>query len=203
MVAHMKILGLTGGIGSGKSTVAAWFERQGIPVLDADQMAREVLTSQAVRDMFGAEFLEGSEINRKKLGELVFSNSAERAKLEALTHPLIAQKLQDKLAELEKAGHDLVIYEAALIFEKNIQSRFDVTLLVTAPESMRLDRLLKHGDLTREEAIKRMKAQMPEAEKAKLAALVVDNSGRLEDLEARLQVILAQLMPNHAIGVPL
>lgn len=192
MVPHMKILGLTGGIGSGKSTVAAWFAGQGVPVLDADQMAREVLTPQAVRDLFGPEFLEGSAINRKKLGELVFANPAERAKLEALTHPLIAQKLQEELAKLEQAGHDLVVYEAALIFEKNIQNRFDSTILVTAPESVRLERLLKRGDLTRDEAMKRMKAQMPEAEKTKLATIVIDNSGSLKDL--------ALLLSNRAIG---
>ena len=195
MVSHMKILGLTGGIGSGKSTVAAWFAQQGVPVLDADQMAREVLTPQAVYDLFGPEYLEGSQINRKKLGELVFSNPAERARLEAVTHPLIAQKLQEELAKLKQAGHDLVVYEAALIFEKNIQDRFDTTILVTAPESVRLERLLKRGDLTHEEAVKRMKAQMPEAEKAKLATVVIDNLGSLKDL--------AQLLANHAIGVPL
>ena len=192
MVPHMKILGLTGGIGSGKSTVAAWYSKHGVPVLDADQMAREVLTPQAVQDLFGSEYLENLQINRKKLGELVFSDPAERAKLEAFTHPLIAQKLQEELMKLEQAGHDLVVYEAALIFEKNIQNRFDRTILVMAPEFVRLDRLLKRGDLTREEAIKRMKAQMPDVEKARLATVVIDNSGSLKDL--------AQLLSNHAIG---
>jgi dephospho-CoA kinase len=188
----MKILGLTGGIGSGKSTVAAWFAQQGVPVLDADQMAREVLTPKAVLDLFGPNYLDGQSINRKKIGELIFSNPAERAKLEAFTHPLIAKKLQQELVKLEQAGHDLVVYEAALIFEKNIQNRFDSTILVIAPEPVRLDRILKRGDLTREDAIKRMQAQMPDAEKAQLATMVIDNSGSLKDL--------AQLLSNRAIG---
>ncbi len=155
-------------------------------------MAREVLTPQHVCDLFGPKFLEHGQINRTKLGEFVFSHPKERAKLEALIHPLIAQKLQEELAKLEQSGCKLVIYEAALIFEKNIPNRFDATILVTAPESIQLDRLLKRGNMTRQEAQKRIQAQMPTAEKAKLATYVVDNSGDLGDLTNSLgQIILA------------
>lgn len=179
----MKVIGLTGGIASGKSTVASYFSAQGIPVLDADQMAREVLKPEDVRDLFGPEFLENGQINRQKLGELIFADPKERAKLEALTHPLIAQKLEQELQKLEQAGHEWVIYEAALIFEKGIQNRFDATILVTAPESMQLERLLSRGHMNQEEALKRIRTQMPVVEKAKLATYLIDNSGDLQALE--------------------
>lgn len=186
----MKVIGLTGGIGSGKSTVAAYLAAQGIPVLDADKMAREVLKPEQVCDLFGPEFVENDQINRSKLGELIFGDPKERTKLEALTHPLIAQKLQEELQKLEQAGHELAIYEAALIFEKNIQDRFDAVILVTAPEAVQLDRLLKRGDLTREEAQKRIQAQMPTAQKIKLATYVIDNSGDLEALRNQTRVVI-------------
>ncbi|MEI6805271.1 MAG: dephospho-CoA kinase [Myxococcaceae bacterium] len=195
----MKIIGLTGGIASGKSSVAAWFSKQGVPVLDADQMAREVLKPESVRDLFGPEFLEQGQINRKKLGELVFSDPMKRAELEALTHPLIAKKLQEELTKLEKRGCESAIYEAALIFEKNIQSSFDATILVMASESVQLDRLLKRDNMTRNEALVRIRAQMPPAEKIKLATYVIDNSGDLESLKE--QIILARVAVNRAIGV--
>lgn len=186
----MKIIGLTGGIGSGKSTVAGCLAAQGISVLDADQMAREVLKPEQVRNLFGSEFIENGKINRSKLGELIFGDPKERAKLEALTHPLIAQKLQEELQKLEAAGCKIVIYEAALIFEKSIQNRFDAVILVTAPETVQLDRLLKRGDLTREEAQKRIQAQMPTAQKIKLATYVIDNSGDLEALRDQTRVVI-------------
>lgn len=185
----MKIFGLTGGIASGKSSVAAWFVSRGVPVLDADLMAREVLTSEQVLKLFGPEFLEHGQINRKKLGEFVFSNPDQRLKLEALTHPLIAQRLQEELVKLEQAGHKLAVYEASLIFEKKIQNQFDAVILVTAPESIQLERLSKRG-MAREEALKRIQAQMPTAGKIPLATYVVDNSGSLESLGAQLEQIV-------------
>ena len=184
----MKIIGLTGGIACGKSTVANHFKAQGIPVLDADQMAREVLKPESVRDLFGPEFVENNQINRVKLGELVFRDPEQRARLEALTHPLITQKLQDELIKLEQKGCELAIYEAALIFEKNIQSQLDLdrVILVVAPESVQLERLLKRGQLTREEALLRIRSQMSGEQKSKLATDVIDNSGDLEALKEQL-----------------
>lgn len=179
----MKVIGLTGGIASGKSTAANYFAAWGIPVLDADKMARDILKPEQVHDLFGPEFLENGQINRQKLGDFVFTNPKERSRLEALTHPLIAKKLQEELQKLEKAGHGLVIYEAALIFEKGIQSRFDGIILVTAPESVQLDRLLKRGNMTQDDALKRIHAQMTTAEKVQLTTYVVDNSGSLETLK--------------------
>ncbi|MBL4818929.1 MAG: dephospho-CoA kinase [Deltaproteobacteria bacterium] len=176
----MKLIGLTGGIGSGKSTVANWFKERGVPVLDADAMAREVLTPKMVQENFGPEFLDDGQINRAKLASYVFKNPDERVKLELLTHPLIAKKLQKELETLLEKP--LVIYEAALIFEKKLQDKFNGVMLVTAPEEIRLQRLLNRGDLSREEAQARISAQMPDDDKTPLATYVVDNSGNRESL---------------------
>ncbi|MES2503284.1 MAG: dephospho-CoA kinase [Myxococcota bacterium] len=180
----MKLIGLTGGIASGKSTVATFFAAKGIPVLDADQMAKAVLTPAMVSDTFGTEFLVNGEIDRKKLGTFVFEHPAEREKLEALTHPLIAKQLQEAMMTLENAP--LIIYEASLIFEKGLQDRFNATILVTTSDETRLSRLMKRDGLTKEEALARIGAQMPDAEKRLLATYVINNYDDLEDLKRQV-----------------
>ncbi len=187
----MKIWGLTGGIGAGKSSVAAWFKEKGVPVLDADQMAREVLTPEMVIEHFGPEFVSDGEIDRLALASHVFEDAQERQKLEALTHPLIAERLGAALETLQNAP--LVIYEAALIFEKGLESRFDAVIWVTAPQEIRIERLLKKG-LSKTDIEGRMNAQISDAEARAKASYVVDNAGTQEALRQQLSVIFDKLL---------
>lgn len=190
----MKVIGLTGGIATGKSTVASWFKSQGVPVIDADLLAREVLTAEIVQEAFGPEFIFDGQIDRKKLGDYVFSNPDQRLKLEALTHPLIAQKLQEKLEELKAAGHKLVIYEAALIFEKNLQDRFDATILVVVPELVQVERLLNRDkELSQSSALKRIRSQMPQKKKVLSATYVFDNTQTFKKSNTKLNKIYCNL----------
>ncbi|MBH2006262.1 MAG: dephospho-CoA kinase [Myxococcaceae bacterium] len=172
----MKLVGLTGGIASGKSVVAAIFRQLGVPVIDADELSREVLTPKLVVEHFGAEFAQEGQVNRKKLGTLVFANPTALRRLEDLTHPLIMQRFLDRVCELGQQGHECVIYEAALIFEKNLQNRFDAVILVSASEEVQIERLLSRElTLTRAEAWARIKLQMPNAQKKMLADHVIEN----------------------------
>lgn len=179
-------VGLTGGIACGKSTVAAFFSELGVPVVDADRIAREVVAvgteglSEVVR-AFGREVLaaDGS-LDRKKLGERVFSDPAARAKLEAITHPRIAARSAERMAELAASGAPYVLYEAALLVENGIHRALPALVVVTAPEDVQLSRLMQRDGLDEVAARARIAAQLPLSEKVSVADYVIDNGGSLD-----------------------
>jgi|YelNatPaOPRAMG01_1025707.scaffolds.fasta_scaffold06018_1 dephospho-CoA kinase len=177
-------IGLTGGIGSGKSTVARIFGEFGAVLLDADQLVRDLLrpggeAAAAVGAAFGPAVLgaDGS-VDRKALAALVFSDEPARRRLEAILHPRILARRRELLDEIlgRRGEQTVVITEAALIFEAGTRGEFDEVVLVTAPEGLRLERL-KAAGWDPEEARRRMGAQWPDSRKAPLADYVVDNGG--------------------------
>jgi dephospho-CoA kinase len=195
----MRVFGLTGNIGSGKSTVADMFREAGIPVLDADRISRELTApGGAVYPDIVKEFGQGilgpdGAVDRGKLAEIVFSDPSWRARLEQITHPAIVSSMKESLDRLAREGHPLAIVEATLIHEVGRKGVFEAVISVTCDRAVQLERLSARGGLTREQAAARLSAQMGAEEKARASDYVIDNSG---DLEAtRRQVLrLARLL---------
>ncbi len=186
----MILFGLTGGIASGKSTVAARFRTRGLAVLDADQIAREVVLpgSPALLELtarFGPEVLGADgALDRKRLGALVFADPDARRALNAIVHPRIAARTQELRAQLEAAGHDLACYEAALLVENGLAAAFQPLVVVLADPALQRIRLMQRDGLDASAAEQRLAAQAPSEAKLAVAAYVVRNDGNHDELVA-------------------
>ncbi|HVZ88541.1 MAG TPA: dephospho-CoA kinase [Polyangia bacterium] len=196
--ASLRVFGLTGGIGTGKSTVAEMFAARGVPVVDADQLAREVVApgTPGHADIAAAwpETIDASgALDRKRLGALVFADPAARARLEAILHPRISEAAATRLTALAAAGQTLALYEAALLVETGRHRDFDGLIVVTASPETQIARALSRGGLTRADAEARIRAQLPAAEKVRLATHLIDNDGPLAETKAQVDRLLVQL----------
>ena len=187
MTRRFLLVGLTGGIGTGKSMVSRLFRDLGCLIIDADLLAREVVEpGQPAYDTivaeFGREILEpDGQINRKKLGALVFGDEAKRKRLEELTHPEIRARQAGILETLAADGFDgIVIFDAALLVETGRAKNMDRLVVVTTDEATQIRRLMLRDDISSEEAARRIRSQMALSEKVKLAHYVIDNSGSPE-----------------------
>ncbi|MDA2920438.1 dephospho-CoA kinase [Desulfobacterota bacterium AH_259_B03_O07] len=184
----MKIIGLSGNIASGKTEVANYFKDLGAKLIDADQIAREIVKRgedawQEITNEFGREILNSDEtINRKKLGEIIFTHEEKREKLNKITHPKIMAKIKERIESYKKERVKVVIIEAALIAENGgLKNLLDYLIVVTADEETQISRIAKRDNLTREDALSRIHSQMPTSEKIKHATFVIDNSGSLAE----------------------
>lgn len=199
------LVGLTGGIGTGKSTVAAMLAARGAVVIDADRLAREVVepgepTLARIVEEFGPEVLgPDGRLDRKALGALVFADPARRRRLEALTHPPIRARLDARLEALARAGfRGVVVVDAPLLVESGLHRAMDRLVVVTADEATQLARLMARDGLDRAEALRRIRSQMPLAAKARLADHVIDNSGDRAATEAQVERLWAALEAEGA-----
>jgi len=188
---HPIIIGITGNIGSGKSTVAALLRSWGYPVLDLDALAARARENkeEELKRLF-PEAVVGGRLDRRALARLVFSDPERLKALEAVVHPEVRRLLMEELSRLEAP---LVFLEIPLLFEKGWEGRLHGTLLVAAPLEERVRRVMARSGLSREEVLARERAQMPEEEKRKRATWVLENTGSLEDLERALKAVLAEL----------
>jgi dephospho-CoA kinase len=188
-------VGLSGGIGSGKSTVARALARHGAVVIDADTIAREVVEPgtpglAAVVERFGPDVLEpDGRLNRPALAALVFDDAAARADLNAIVHPLVAVETARRTAAAPADA--VVVYDVPLLVEA-ARSGYDAVVIVEAPEAVRLERLTERG-MGPDDARRRMAAQASDADRRKVADVVLDNSGSPEDLEAQVESLWVQL----------
>ena len=188
-------VGLTGGIASGKSGVSRVLVRRGIPVIDADQIARELVApgSDALREIveaFGREVLapEGA-LDRSRLGAIVFPDEAKRRRLEAILHPRIRAEQDRRLQKLEGEGVPVAVVDAALMVEGGGWRRFDLLVVVDSREEDQIARLRERNGLGEGAARARVRTQIPLAEKVKFADRVVDNRGSLAELEAQAEAL--------------
>ncbi|MDF2662510.1 MAG: dephospho-CoA kinase [Paenibacillus sp.] len=186
-------IGLTGGIACGKSTVAAMLVRRGAILIDADQIAREVVLPGApalgaVAERFGESVLnEDGSLNRKALGEIVFKEEAARKDLEAILHPQIRATMKERMEEANRLTPDkLVVVDVPLLFESKLEFMFEETLLVYIPRELQLVRLMERDGISAEQAERRLAAQMPIDDKRALADAIIDNSGTLEQTERQI-----------------
>ncbi|HBG04675.1 MAG: dephospho-CoA kinase [Geobacteraceae bacterium GWC2_58_44] len=188
----MRLIGLTGGIASGKSSVALLLERLGAAVVDADRLAREVVEPgeealQRIAAAFGERVLNSDgTLNRAALGEIVFADQQARRTLEAITHPAIKRRAEERLARLREAGVETAFYVAPLLFEAGRAAGFSEIWVVYLERETQLERLMARDGLDREAALARMASQMPMEEKRRLGSRVIDNGGSREELEAQV-----------------
>jgi dephospho-CoA kinase len=194
----IKLVGLTGGIGSGKSTIAAMIREQGIPVLDADVIAREVVApgQPALADIAAAwpeVIAADGTLERKRLGDIVFADKAAQARLEAFTHPRIRERIAAQAAQLAAAGHGLAFLEAALLVESGLHRQLDGLVVVAASEDVQVARVMARDGCSRDGALRRIRAQCPLPDKVRVADYVLDNDGSLDEVRARLLEILRAL----------
>jgi dephospho-CoA kinase len=200
----MRVIGLTGGIASGKTSAAAYLEKLGAAVLDADLLAREVVEpgEPALGEIvanFGASVLQrDGSLNRAALGELVFRDPTARRILEGITHPAIRARAEQKLAQLRDAGERIVFYVSPLLIETGGAARVDEIWVVYLDRESQLARLMARDGLGREAALQRIASQMPMEQKKLLGRVVIDNRGTREELEARLQLLWREEIARSA-----
>lgn len=195
-----KLVGLTGNIGSGKSTVARLFAARGVPVIDADDLARELREpGQPAHAEIAAAWPEAvspdGRLDRKRLAAIVFGDPdpTARERLEAIMHPRIQDLSRARAAALAKAGHPLAIYEASLLIESGRDKEIDGLIVVTASAATRLARVVARDRAREEDVRARMRAQLPQEDKVRLATHVIDNDGDLAATEAQVDRVLAVL----------
>lgn len=193
------IVGLTGGIACGKSTVANMFRELGCPIVDADQVAREVVEPGTIGlkrllERFGEDVLrDDGTLDRKELGKIVFHNKKALAELNAILHPLISERMNEKKEEALKLNPPFVIMDIPLLYELNREGLVEVILVVYVPAAVQLERLIQRDQFTMEEANLRIASQMDIEEKKKRADYVIDNLGTLESTRKQVEEIYSIL----------
>jgi dephospho-CoA kinase len=204
----MRIIGLTGGIASGKSTFAAALRALGVPVLDADALARAAVAKGTpalaeIASAFGTEVLapDGS-LDRRRMGERVFADAAARARLEAVVHPRIRALFHAEVAARAAEGHPLVFYDVPLLYESRLEGEVELVVVVWAPREVQLARLVLRDGLSRQAAEARLAAQLPLDEKAARADVVVVNDGDRAALEAKAPLLMADLRRGLSRTLP-
>ncbi|WP_235995078.1 dephospho-CoA kinase [Secundilactobacillus yichangensis] len=186
------VLGLTGGIATGKSTVSELFKAYQIPVIDADEVARKVVEPgttglKQIQSTFGWQMIQpDGTLDRHALGTLVFSQPDKLAQLNAITNPLIKKAVVRKLQGYRRRKTRLVVYDAPTLFEAHAASGVNEIMVIDVPEKVQLERLMARDQLTKKEALERINAQLSLAEKAKRADVVIDNSRSVDKTKAQV-----------------
>uniref|UniRef100_A0A0P4VWC2 Dephospho-CoA kinase domain-containing protein n=1 Tax=Scylla olivacea TaxID=85551 RepID=A0A0P4VWC2_SCYOL len=200
----MFLVGLTGGIASGKSTVSTMMKEMGVPVVDADLIAREVVEPgkrawTKIRKAFGDEvFHESGEINRERLGQVVFSDMEKRRTINKITHPEIYREIQWQVLRHLCRGEQFVILDLPLLYESNKCTNYLFkTIVVTCDDELQLERLMARNTYTEKEAIARIEAQMPLEKKCKMANFVIENSGTKDSTRKQVEDIVKYLRASR------
>jgi dephospho-CoA kinase len=198
-VARTIVIGLTGGIGSGKSTVSSFLARLGAVVLSADEIGHEALkthmeTWQEVVNAFGEEILKaGGEVDRQKLGDLVFNNAEALARLNQIMHPRMYGIAEKRIEEFKQQGAEVVVLEAPLLVEANWLDLVDQVWVTAATESTAVLRLCQRSGLSEAQALARIHSQLPSEERIKYADTVIDTNGTLNEVETRVRELWGKL----------
>ncbi|OFT68447.1 dephospho-CoA kinase [Corynebacterium sp. HMSC05C01] len=195
----MKKVGLTGGIGSGKSTVARMLGKEGFPVVDADQIAREIMEPGSpvlaqVAEVFGEDLIDDTgALNRAELAKRAFSSTEQTEKLNALTHPAIRAESNRRFDEAEKAGARAVIYDMPLLVDLGLHHDMDITVVVDVDVDERVRRLVDKRGLTESDARARIAQQIDDDTRRAAADIIVDNNGPLEALAAQVEKVVRMI----------
>ena len=200
-------VGLTGGIGSGKSTVSRSFARLGAQVVDADEVAREVVLPgkpawTKLRQTFGSEFFHpDGRLKRRKLRRLVFADPEQRSRLNAIVHPEVMREIDLRSGQLtSSAKNAVVLVDVPLLLEVGVAHRFDIVVVVYASQSVQMKRLMQRDGLSREEATQALSVQMDLREKAEQADFIIDNSGTLEETQNQVEKVWQELLALAGSG---
>lgn len=188
----MKIIGLTGGIGSGKSTVARTLNEHGYPIVDADRIAREIVEPgqpalQELAEEFGADILDADgALDRGLLASRAFENKETNARLNEITHPRINQRTQELFDEARQNGAEAVIYDMPLLIDKGLHKDMDATIVVHADEHLRVERLTTKRGLDSDDVRRRINAQIDDETRKQHADILIDNNGSEEELQPQV-----------------
>lgn len=190
-------IGITGGIGSGKTTVCKMFEEMGAKVIYADELAKQIMEEdenikKGVKEVIGEEaYIEG-KLNRKFIASVIFSDDTKKKNLEAIVHPAVIKKIIDEFKTLaEQKTHNFVIVESALIFESGLDRELDYVIVVDADEEEKIKRIMKRDNCTRKEVLNRMKTQMEPKRKKELADIVIQNNSDIDSLRSKVKFLFA------------
>lgn len=206
-----KVINITGGIGTGKSSVANFIEDMGYDVVRSDQVAKDLMNSDEkmitkLKDVFGEDFYKDGKVNNEFVASQVFGNddkSKKRlAKLNSIVHPAVIDHNMNSIDKLFETGKEMVFVESALTFEIGMEDAYDYIVVVDTPDDIRIPRVMKRNSLSEEEVLKRINNQMNMVEKRKYADFVIDNKGSLEELKNSTKFIveLLEKMPPKQVG---
>ncbi|MDR0966980.1 MAG: dephospho-CoA kinase [Myxococcales bacterium] len=195
----MRRIGLTGGIASGKSSVARWIEAKGAPIIDADRLARDVTRPEtsalrSIATRWPQVIRADGTLDRGWLGRVIFSDPTERAALEAIVLPEILDAFERWAREREAEGCPLAVFDAALLFEQDLDARFDGILLVAAPPELQIERIVARDGLSPDEANARVAAQLPLELKRPRAHWILENTGSIEALRDQFEALWARVI---------
>lgn len=197
----MLILGLTGNIGCGKSSLTQIFKENNIDVVDADIISRKIFEDKVVLeevfDYFG-NIIKNKDgtLNRKSLGNIVFNDKNKLLKLNSLTHPRIREKITDELKNILKCGKNIAVIDAALLVEGGYLEMIDKLLIVTCSENIQIERIQKRDKCSKEEALSRINSQMSQKEKVKYGDYIIDNSGTMIELKDNAEKFIMYMKEN-------
>jgi dephospho-CoA kinase len=195
-------IAITGGAGSGKSTVARMFKELGVPVLDADEAARDAVAVgspawQELRRLYGPEyFREDGSLDRAKVAARVFADPGEKRRLEEIVHPRVAQEIKHRLQELEEQGAPLALVEVPLLFEAGLEAAYDKIIVVDVDEADQVRRLGERDGRSAAEIAGILQAQLPLKDKVKKADYVIDNRGDLKATLKQVKIIMGELQKS-------
>jgi dephospho-CoA kinase len=197
------VIGLTGGIASGKSTVSTMLKEMNITVVDADIEARHAVMKGEpaffkIIEEFGADILlDNGEIDRQKLGSIIFHQAEKRQMLNEIVHPEVRKRMINQAENAQKNGEAVVVLDIPLLFESKLTYMVDKTLLVYVDAETQLQRLIARNNLSVEDAEARIRSQLPLSDKVKLADAVIDNNGSIEDTKKQLNQVLVRFGINN------
>ena len=201
----MQVIGLTGGIATGKSTVSAILKKAGAVIIDADRIAREVVKKglpayREIVENFGETvLLSNGEINRSVLGDLIFNDPRKKKLLNRIVHPHVRRETNRQLKDMENSSPDTIaVLDIPLLFEAEMHKDLSEVIVVYAPEHIQVKRLMKRDNISEADAVARVRSQMPIEEKKNRATIVIDNSGTMEDTRKRTLEIFKTLKNTPA-----
>ncbi|BDU50017.1 dephospho-CoA kinase [Haliovirga abyssi] len=190
------IVGLTGGVATGKSEVSKMFNRYGAIIIDADKISRDVVNKKEVlsniTEYFGKDIMKKGKLDRKKLGKIVFSDEEKKKKLNEITHPLIIEELK-KYIDKYKESKELIIFDIPLLFEVNFEKYLNKVIVVYCGFEIELNRLMKRENINYSEAVNIIKSQMDLKEKLEKGDILIENSGTIEELEEKVFRLYSKL----------
>jgi dephospho-CoA kinase len=193
-------VGITGGIASGKTTASEYLSKKGYPVVNADILAHKVVQKDSpgltkLIKEFGAQYLtQNGELDRTKMGKLVFNDESARIRLEKIIHPLIQAKVQELKKQFELSGEEIAFYDVPLLFEKNLQKNFDYIMLISCNLKHQRQRLKNRNRLSKNEIESRLNSQLPMNEKLKNSDFVIDNDKSLNDLYSAIDFTVMNII---------
>ncbi len=198
MKQNSKVIGLTGGIGCGKSTVSDYLKDKGYFVIDADRIARNLTTEKpvikAIATAFGKKVLiSDTELNRAELAKIVFSDKVKLRELEAITHPIVIKRIKKQIAEAKARAEQLIFLDAPLLFEVHLDELCDKNWLITLSEDVQIARIQQRGGIDIKQIKQRIAAQMSTEEKIKRSDIVINNDGTLAELYVKIECVLREL----------